>query len=245
MSLRSTIATPAGKQRYVRRMFATIADRYDLITVALSYGRDRRWKDRLIALAALTRDDRVLDLACGTGDILFRAARTSGFAVGLDVTFRMLQIAAAKRRLVRGGANGAPNAPLVTGDMLALPFPAAHFTVVTTGYGLRNVPDLEQAIDEIARVLVPGGRLLSLDFNRPAQPVLRAAYLTYLTVVGSALGFVLHRDPDTYRYIPESIRNYPGAEGVARLLERRGFEQVRVLPLLGGLMAIHSARRSG
>src|SRR6267142_2203233 len=215
MSLRSTIATPAGKQRYVRRMFATIADRYDLITVALSYGRDRRWKDRLVALAALTRDDR------------------------------MLQIAAAKRRLVRGGANGAPNAPLVTGDMLALPFPAAHFTVVTTGYGLRNVPDLEQAIDEIARVLVPGGRLLSLDFNRPAQPVLRAAYLTYLTIVGSALGFVLHRDPDTYRYIPESIRNYPGAEGVARLLERRGFEHVRVLPLLGGLMAIHTARRSG
>jgi demethylmenaquinone methyltransferase/2-methoxy-6-polyprenyl-1,4-benzoquinol methylase len=157
----------------------------------------------------------------------------------------MLQIAAAKRRLVRGGANGAPNAPLVTGDMLALPFPAAHFTVVTTGYGLRNVPDLEQAIDEIARVLVPGGRLLSLDFNRPAQPFLRAAYLTYLTIVGSALGFVLHRDPDTYRYIPESIRNYPGAEGVARLLERRGFEHVRVLPLLGGLMAIHSARRSG
>jgi demethylmenaquinone methyltransferase/2-methoxy-6-polyprenyl-1,4-benzoquinol methylase len=246
MSLRSTIATPAGKQRYVRRMFATIADRYDLITVALSYGRDRRWKDRLIALAALTRDDRVLDLACGTGDILFRAARTSGLAVGLDVTFRMLQLAAAKRSLFRRSAGGAEaKAPLVTGDMLALPFPDANFTVVTTGYGLRNVPDLEQAIDEIARVLVPGGRLLSLDFNRPAQPFLRAAYLTYLTIVGSALGFVLHRDPDTYRYIPESIRNYPGAEGVARLLERRGFEHVRVLPLLGGLMAIHSARRSG
>ena len=243
MNLRSTIATPAGKQRYVRRMFATIADRYDLITVVLSYGRDRKWKDRLIGLAAITRDDRVLDLACGTGDILFRAAEKARLAVGLDVTFRMLQLAAAKRSLLRQGANGAP-APLVTGDMLALPFPAAHFTVVTTGYGLRNVPDIEQAIDEIARVLAPGGRLLSLDFNRPAQPLLRAAYLIYLTIVGSALGFVLHRDPDTYRYIPESIRNYPGAEGVARLLEKRGFEQVRVVPLLGGLMVIHVARKS-
>lgn len=218
-------------------MFATIADRYDLITVVLSYGRDRKWKDRLIALASITRDDRVLDLACGTGDILFRAAKTARLAVGLDVTFRMLQLAAAK--------TGRPRAPLVTGDMLALPFPAAHFTVVTTGYGLRNVPDLEQAIDEIARVLVPGGRLLSLDFNRPAPPLLRAAYLVYLTIVGSTLGFILHRDPDTYRYIPESIRNYPGAEAVARLLEKRGFEQVRVVPLLGGLMAIHTARRSG
>jgi demethylmenaquinone methyltransferase/2-methoxy-6-polyprenyl-1,4-benzoquinol methylase len=237
VTLRTTIATPAGKQRYVRRMFATIADRYDLITVVLSYGRDRKWKDRLIALASITRDDRVLDLACGTGDILFRAAKTARLAVGLDVTFRMLQLAAAK--------TGRPRAPLVTGDMLALPFPAAHFTVVTTGYGLRNVPDLEQAIDEIARVLVPGGRLLSLDFNRPAPPLLRAAYLVYLTIVGSTLGFILHRDPDTYRYIPESIRNYPGAEAVARLLEKRGFEQVRVVPLLGGLMAIHTARRSG
>ncbi|HEY3092576.1 MAG TPA: ubiquinone/menaquinone biosynthesis methyltransferase [Vicinamibacterales bacterium] len=234
MSLRSTIATPAGKQRYVRRIFATIADRYDLITVVLSYGRDRKWKDRLIALASITPDDRVLDLACGTGDILFRAAKTARLAVGLDVTFRMLQLAAAKAK-----------ARLVTGDMQALPFPAAHFTVVTTGYGLRNVPDIEQAIDEIARVLAPGGRLLSLDFNRPAQPLLRAVYLVYLTIVGSSLGFVLHRDPDTYRYIPESIRNYPGAEGVARLLEKRGFEQVQVLPLLGGLMAIHVARRAG
>ena len=230
----------------VRRIFATIADRYDLITVVLSYGRDRKWKDRLMALAAINGEDRVLDLACGTGDILFRAAERSRLAVGLDVTFRMLQLAATKRRLLPPRAGGARvNAALVTGDMLALPFPAAHFTVVTTGYGLRNVPDLERAIDEIARVLVPGGRLLSLDFNRPAQPVLRAAYLTYLTIVGSALGFVLHRDPDTYRYIPESIRNYPGAEGVARLLEKRGFDQVRVVPLLGGLMAIHTARRAG
>ena len=230
MSLRSTIATPAGKRRYVRRMFATIADRYDLITVVLSYGLDRRWKDRLISLAAIRGDDRVLDLACGTGDILFRADTRARFAVGLDVTFRMLQLAAAKA-----------DAALVAGDMMALPFPSAHFNVVTTGYGLRNVPEIERAIDEIARVLVPGGRLLSLDFNKPAQPLLRAAYLAYLTIVGSALGFVLHGDPDTYRYIPESIRNYPGAEGVARLLEQRGFADVRVVPLLGGLMAIHLA----
>jgi demethylmenaquinone methyltransferase/2-methoxy-6-polyprenyl-1,4-benzoquinol methylase len=234
VSLRSTIATPAGKQRYVRRMFATIADRYDLITVVLSYGLDRRWKDRLVSLAAIDGDDRVLDLACGTGDILFRAARQARLAVGLDVTFRMLQLAAAKA-----------TEPLVAGDMMALPFPSAQFSVVTTGYGLRNVPDIERAIDEIARVLVPGGRLLSLDFNKPAQPLLRAAYLAYLTIVGSTLGFVLHRDPDTYRYIPESIRNYPGALGVARLLEQRGFTNVRVVPLLGGLMAIHSATRSG
>jgi ubiquinone/menaquinone biosynthesis C-methylase UbiE len=107
------------------------------------------------------------------------------------------------------------------------------------------VPRIEQAIEEIARVLAPDGRLLSLDFNRPGHPVVRAVYLTYLTLVGSVLGLVLHRDPDTYRYIPESIRNYPGAAGVARLLGERGFTDVRVVPLLGGLMTIHLARRVG
>src|ERR1041385_1377804 len=122
MPLADAIATPEGKRRYVRRLFATIADRYDLITVILSYGLDRRWKDRLIALADLRAEDRVLDLACGTGDILFRAARRAQTAVGLDLTLRMLQLAAAKRTLLR--AEGAKKkTALVARDMPALPFP--------------------------------------------------------------------------------------------------------------------------
>ncbi len=240
MTLRAAISTPEGKRRYVRRLFATIADRYDLITRLLSYGQDRRWKQRLIALAGIGAGDRVLDLACGTGDLLFAAAPRARQAVGLDLTHRMLVLAAR-----RGGPDKVrPTVPLVCGDMTALPFPAARFTVVTTGYGLRNVPDIRAAIAEIHRVLTPGGRLLSLDFNRPDNAALRGAYLAYLTVVGSALGLALHRDPDTYRYIPESIRNYPGADGVARMLEEEGFTDVRVLPVLFGLMAIHRANKS-
>ena len=233
--LERAFTSPEHKRRYVQTLFATIADRYDFITIVLSYGQDRRWKRRLIALAQLHADDRVLDLACGTGDLLFAAADRVRMAAGLDITFRMLEHARGKR-----GA-----APLVAGDMLALPFPAASFTVVTTGYGLRNVPDLSVAIAEIHRVLVPGGRLVSLDFNRPSNALVRGAYLAYLTVVGSTMGFLLHRDPDTYRYIPESIRSYPGAAGVARLLESGGFADVRAIPVLGGLMAIHVARKTG
>ena len=235
MTLRSTISTPEGKRRYVRRLFATIADRYDLITSFLSYGQDRRWKRRLIQLAAIAPTDRVLDLACGTGDLLFAAAPRAQCAVGVDLTHRMLQLA--KQRQGRGA--------LVTGDMLALPLAASRFDVVTTGYGLRNVPDLDSALGEIHRVLAPGGRVLSLDFNRPRNPLVRGAYLTYLTVVGSALGYVLHGDPNTYRYIPESIRQYPGAAGVARLMERAGFVDVRVVSVFGGFMAIHVARKRG
>jgi demethylmenaquinone methyltransferase/2-methoxy-6-polyprenyl-1,4-benzoquinol methylase len=115
---------------------------------------------------------------------------------------------------------------------------------VTTGYGLRNVVDLPLAIDEIRRVLRPGGRFVSLDFNRPHPAWIRRAYLGYLTLVGGILGWALHGDPDTYRYIPASIRRYPGAGAVAAMLEARGFRSTRYHPVLGGLMAIHDATRS-
>jgi demethylmenaquinone methyltransferase/2-methoxy-6-polyprenyl-1,4-benzoquinol methylase len=239
LRLRRAISTPDGKQRYVRRLFATIADRYDFITRFLSCGQDRRWKRRLIQLASLQPSDRVLDLACGTGDIVFAAAPHVQRAVGLDVTFRMLQLARGRS----GPAQAGPHVQFITGDMLALPFPDRSFSLVTIGYGLRNVPDLRQSLCEIRRVMSPHGRVLSLDFNRPANPIIRRVYLLYLTLVGSALGYALHRDPDTYRYIPESIRNYPGAAGVARMMEETGFTDVRVVRVLFGLMAIHVASR--
>lgn len=246
MSLGDRIATPDGKRRVVRAIFATIADRYDFITVVLSYGQDRRWKRRLIDLAAPRPGARALDLATGTGDIAFALAARGARVVGLDITLRMIQLAIAKGALASRLAPRTPHpAPLfLAGDMLALPFPAGAFDIVTTGYGLRNVPNLAAAIDEISRVLSPGGQLLSLDFNRPSNRVVRAAYLAYLSTVGAALGWALHRDPDTYRYIPASIRQYPGAEAVARMFESRGFTGVRWYPVLGGLMTIHHATRA-
>src|SRR3954466_9365554 len=239
MSLRRRISTPEGKRRYVRGLFATIADRYDFITVALSYGQDRRWKRRLVRLAAPRAGTRALDLATGTGDIAVALAKRGAHVVGLDITQRMIELA--REKTARDPDPVVLH--LLVGDMVALPFPAASFDLVTTGYGLRNVPDLPAAIDEIGRVLVPGGQLVSLDFNRPAVAVVRGAYLAYLTVVGATLGWILHRDPDTYRYIPASIRRYPGARGVAERLTARGFEAVAIVPLLFGLMTLHTARR--
>jgi demethylmenaquinone methyltransferase/2-methoxy-6-polyprenyl-1,4-benzoquinol methylase len=254
MGLRDRIATPQGKRRYVRILFATIADRYDFITVALSFGQDRRWKRRVVNLARPGAATRVLDLATGTGDLAFAAASRGASVVGLDITQRMIELARAKQKQLpvppaRPAHPAHPTRPahparFLVGDMLALPFRAASFEIVTTGYGLRNVPDLTEAISEIRRVLVPGGQLLSLDFNRPSNAIVRTVYLAYLTVVGSALGWMLHRDPDTYRYIPASIRQYPGAEGVARMLTAAGFSNVRAHPVLGGLMTIHHAIRT-
>jgi demethylmenaquinone methyltransferase/2-methoxy-6-polyprenyl-1,4-benzoquinol methylase len=239
-TLRDAIATPAGKAPYVRRLFATIAARYDLITVLLSYGQDRRWKRRLVRLAGPCRGRKALDLASGTGDIALLLAAGGARVTALDITPPMLQLARGKA--ARSGL--APMPLLVAGDMADLPFPDRSFDIVTTGYGLRNVPDLDRAIEEIARVLRPGGVLLALDFNRPARPVVRAAYHAYLTAAGATLGWLLHRDPDTYRYIPESIRNYPGAAAVVDLLRQRGFAPASWHPVLGGLLAIHEARRA-
>lgn len=235
-SLRDAFESPTSKQAYVRRLFSVIAPRYDLITVLLSFGRDRRWKRRLVRMAPLAAGTRVLDTACGTGDIAFEAAARGGRVIALDVTWRMLVLAGQRPEASRTPVS------LVCGDMVALPFPDASFEVVTTGYGLRNVPDLEATLTEIRRVLVPGGCLLSLDFNRPGNLLVRSVYLTYLTIVGSALGLVLHRDPDTYRYIPASIRRYPGATAVCAMAREAGFSVCTWHRVLGGLMAIHVAR---
>jgi demethylmenaquinone methyltransferase/2-methoxy-6-polyprenyl-1,4-benzoquinol methylase len=239
MPLADAIATPDGKQRYVRRLFATIADRYDLITVLLSYGQDQRWKRKLVALAAPRAGSRAVDLATGTGDIAFQLAAAGADVVGLDVTHRMIELAHEKAMALSRGPS------FLVGDMIALPFADESFDLATAGYGLRNVPDLRAAIAEIHRVLKRGGTALSLDFNRPSNPIVCAVYLAYLNTTGAILGWMLHRDADTYRYIPASIRNYPGAEGVARLFEAQGFDRVVCRPLLGGLMTIHIARKSG
>lgn len=188
-------------------------------------------------MAQVQQGTRLLDLATGTGDLAFLAATRGGSVVGLDITWRMLELAAAKGRGMKPS--------FVRGDMLQLPFADSSFDVITTGYGIRNVPDLARALDEISRVLRPGGDFVSLDFDRPTNPVVRGIYLSYLTMVGSTLGLLLHRDPDTYRYIPASLRTYPGSAQVARMLRDRGFERTQITTVLGGLMAIHHAQKRG
>ena len=178
----------------------------------------------------------ILDVACGTGDLAYEFARRGARSVvGLDITPSMLSLARAK-----SGA-GRADVTFVAGDMTSLPFPDAMFDLVSTGYGLRNVPVLETALSEAARVLRAGGVLLSLDFNKPDGWLIRGIYLAYLRAVGSVLGRALHGDPDTYTYIAESIRRYPGAEGVRVAALRAGFTRCEAVPVFGGLMTIHHA----
>jgi demethylmenaquinone methyltransferase/2-methoxy-6-polyprenyl-1,4-benzoquinol methylase len=233
--LEAAFTGPEAKRRYVRRQFATIASRYNHITVLHSFGRERHWKTRLVSMLELPAGSQVLDLACGTGDIAFEAARRHMHVIGVDITLGMLELARKKPQ--------ATGVRFVAGEMCGLPIAAGSVDAVTTGYGLRNVPDLPHALAEIHRALRPGGLMASLDFDRPSARWLRAIYLGYLTAVGSGLGWALHRDPDTYRYIPASIRRYPGARGVCALMQAAGFVDVRHVPVFGGLMAIHIGRK--
>lgn len=228
--------SPVVKRRYNRELFATIAPRYDLITRVLSYGQDQRWKRQVVALADVRAGMRVVDLACGTGDLSAACAARGARVVGVDLTHAML-LGARRHRT-------ATPISWIRGDMMHLPFADASADVVTAGYGLRNMPAIEPALDEIARVLRPGGRFVALDFERPALAPLRRAYLGYLWLAGSIVGWALHGDGDTYRYIPASLARYPGARAVADLLRARGFTRVDVVPRLGGLMAIHVAVRA-
>lgn len=239
--LREHIASRDKKQSYVNRLFDIIATRYDFFTRAMSFGMDRRWKRSLVAeMRELSGDELVLDIACGTGDISFEFGRrlTAGRVAGLDITLAMLEIAERKRREL-----AVENVSFYQGDIMRMPFATESFDCISGGYAMRNVPDIADALEEILRVLKPGGRLLSLDFGHPTSRVYRWFYMKYLTVVGSAAGLVMHGDPDTYRYIPETLKLYPGQRGVKQMMDRAGFVDTGVREFGGGIMAINYGRK--
>ena len=236
LEMKEHITSTEKKQLYVNQMFATIAPRYNLVTSLLSYGRDKRWKRQLVELARIEPQHEILDLACGTGDITFMLAEklTHGRVIGVDITAGMLEIAQRKKRRL-----ALKTIEFELGDIMHLAFSEKRFDRITVGYGLRNVPDISKLLKEVFRLLKPGGRFLSLDFGKPANRIYRAIYLQYLTVVGSALGCILHGNADVYRYIPESLKLYPGQEGVKALMDATGFVDTGYICHLGGAIAIN------
>jgi demethylmenaquinone methyltransferase/2-methoxy-6-polyprenyl-1,4-benzoquinol methylase len=220
----------------VRAMFTRLAWRYDLVNDVMSFGLHRRWKRQTVAIAFEGRPAgaRLLDLCCGTGDLGFLAEETRGARVnGVDFTLPMLAVARRRRQDSRSRAS------FTQGDALALPFPEARFDVITVGYGLRNIADPQAALREMRRVLAPGGRAVVLDFGKPENPVAAALYQAFLRTMMPAVGWLFHRDPQTYLYIPESLKRYPGQHGVAELMRNAGFVNVRFYNRLLGTMGIN------
>jgi demethylmenaquinone methyltransferase/2-methoxy-6-polyprenyl-1,4-benzoquinol methylase len=209
----------------VQRMFDRIAPVYDLMNRVMTVGLDQRWR-RATVRAVVGHGDRVLDAACGTGDLAIIAAKAGATVTGLDFSKRMLERARRK----------APELEWVLGDLLALPFPDASFDAATVGFGVRNVVDLPGAIVELRRVLRPGGRLAILEITRPRGP-LRWFYSLWFDRFVPLLGKVLPGG-EAYTYLPASVRRFPGPDDLAA--QMAGFTDVSYRLFAGGIVALHT-----
>jgi demethylmenaquinone methyltransferase/2-methoxy-6-polyprenyl-1,4-benzoquinol methylase len=215
----------------VRAMFDRITPVYDAMNRLMTLGLDRRWRRRT-AEAVVRRGDRVLDACCGTGDLALAAERAGGDVTGLDFSEAMLARAREKSTTIEW----------VRGDALALPFPDGSFDVATVGFGIRNVADLEAGLRELARVLVPGGRLGCLEITQP-RGILRPFFRLWFDRLVPLAGRLLPGGA-AYTYLPASVRRFPGPRELAAAMERAGFGDVRFALLAGGIVAIHVAVKS-
>lgn len=235
-------AARAGRQAKVDGVFASVAEHYDLMNDLMSGGLHRLWKTDLVNWLAPPRgqmaDYTVLDIAGGTGDIAFRIADRSPAArvTVVDISAPMLEVG--RRRTRERGQSG--RIAFSRGNAEALPLGDGNFDIVTIAFGIRNVPDKVAALAEAFRVLKHGGRLLVLEFSRVDVAGLKELYDLYSVNVIPSLGGLVAGDADAYRYLVESIREFPSQEPFADMIKEAGFERVSYRNLSGGIAAIHS-----
>ena len=236
-----------GEQRAakVNDLFAAIATRYDLINDLQSFGLHRLWKRRVVELAAVKSGNRALDLCCGTGDLALALAQRGAETTGLDFSEKMLEVA--KTRSQKSEVRSQKEKPnsdfrlpvFIQGDAQQVPFPENCFDAVTVGYGLRNLTSWECGLDEMFRVAKPGGRIIVLEFGKPANLLWRKIYFAHLSCSVPLIGLLFCGNAQAYAYILESLKHYPAQLAVAEKMRALKLANVRVINLLGGAMAIN------
>ena len=227
-----------AKAGMVADVFHSVAARYDLMNDLMSGGIHRIWKRFTIELSGVRKNNAVLDIAGGTGDLAARFAELvgpQGRVVLADINDSMLQVG--RNKLLDQGRLG--NIEFVQADAQHLPFPDDSFDCVTIAFGLRNVTDINLALHAMLRVLKPGGRLLVLEFSKPQSELLSKAYDTYSFRVLPLIGKLETNDSDSYQYLAESIRKHPDQATLKDMMEDVGFEQVEYHNMTGGIVALH------
>jgi demethylmenaquinone methyltransferase / 2-methoxy-6-polyprenyl-1,4-benzoquinol methylase len=217
------------KAVWVQDMFGRIAGRYDLLNHLLSFNLDKRWRARTVKRLSevLARPDaRVLDLCCGTGDLLMALP---GVVFGSDFSHPMLLEAQRKSAA----------SPLFEADALALPLKDNSLDLITCAFGFRNLANYEKGLNELHRVLKPGGVAAILEFSQPTNPVFGAVYRFFSTRILPRVGGMVSGSRDAYSYLPESIKKFPGAEDLASRIKAAGFDRVEFERMTGGAVALH------
>ncbi len=222
----------------VRGVFDSVASRYDIMNDLMSGGLHRIWKRFTIEQAAARHGHVVLDLAGGTGDLareFIRQVGKDGCVVLADINHAML--VQGRRRLIDAGASS--NLAIAQVDAEALPFASDTFDRITIAFGLRNVTNQTAALASMFRVLKPGGKLLILEFSRPAE-ALRPAYDFYSFNLLPLMGKLVANDAESYQYLAESIRMHPDQDTLLRMMQEAGFERATYHNLTGGIVALHT-----
>lgn len=226
---------PAEKTARVRGVFSNVASRYDLMNDAMSGGMHRLWKDRFVRRVKPRKDETILDMAGGTGDIAFRLARSGARITVADINPEMLEVG-----MGRAQERGIDGLVWTEANAETLQFPDRFFDAYTIAFGIRNVTDIPAALREAHRVLRRGGRFFCLEFSTTVWPGFADVYDFYSHKLVPKLGKLLADDEDSYRYLIESIRRFPDMPTFERMIGEAGFVQTKVEPMLGGLVAIHS-----
>ncbi len=224
------------KGAYVREMFARIAPRYDRANRVLTAGLDERWRRRAIALLAPPPGGRILDLCCGTGDVVFHLLRTdpSLDVTGVDFCAPMLDCARARApREARGKAE------FVEGDAMSLPFADDTFDGATMGFSLRNVVDVDAVLREVLRVIKPGSRFVNLDVSKAPNKLWKRAFDLYFYGIVPLVGGIVGGSKQAYAYLPNSLTHHPNAIELRDRFARAGFTNADYVPLMGGAIALH------
>lgn len=236
---RERLADPGRKRELNEQLFGVVAPRYDAVTRVLSLGRDRVWKARMVAALPAVTAPFCLDLACGTGDISLRLAAKypDGQVLGLDLTEAMLQ-----RARARGAGSGVR---FLRGDMGRTGLAPGSVDLVTGGYALRNAGDLGELLDEIRRVLKPGGTASFLDFSKPRGRFLQKVEHLVLKGWGGWWGWVFHRDPEVYAYIAESLARFPDRLQLSMRFRAHGFEVLSSTLYFFGIVQCVMVRKAG
>lgn len=227
-----------GDKDGIRRLFDSIAHRYDLLNHLLSGGIDIYWRRRAIAHLADLHPQRILDVATGTADFAIAALRLSPEnVVGVDIAEEMLK--RGRMKLARRGINGIVS--LERGEAEHLPFPDGAFDATIVAFGARNFEYLERGLAEMHRVLRPGGRIVVLEFSRPRAFPFKQIYLLYFRHLLPRIGRLISHHADAYTYLPDTVMQFPDGDDFAGILERIGFQQPRQERMSFGIATVYSA----